>query len=93
MYRRYLKSVDGNQGEIQEGLETAGYYVVDCSGFGDDFPDLLVVSKKNVTVLLEVKTDLRFLTWGQFRFLWNFPGPRAVVLSLEQALEVMYRYD
>jgi Holliday junction resolvase len=49
--------VDKNHPIIREGLVSAGYFVVDTSGVGKDFPDLLAVSKADVTVLLEVKTE------------------------------------
>ena len=85
--------VDQEHGIIREGLRAAGYFVVDLADVGKDFPDLLAVSKKNETVLLEVKTEGEYPTEGQVLFLFRFPGPISLVFSLDDALEVMYRYD
>lgn len=90
---RYAARVDKNHGIIRDGLRIAGYFVWDSSGVGDDFPDLVSVSKKNVTVLLEVKTPGEYPTEGQVLFLFRFPGPISLVFSIEDALEVMSRYD
>lgn len=85
--------VDLEHGTIRDGLRAAGYFVFDLADVGKDFPDLLAVSKKNVSVLLEVKTDGEYPTEGQVLFLFRFPGPISLVFDIDQALEVMYRYD
>jgi hypothetical protein len=85
--------VDKEHWLIRDGLRAAGYFVVDTSAFGADFPDLLAVSKAGTIVLLEVKTDGEYPTEGQVRLLMRFPGPISLAFSIEQALEVMARYD
>lgn len=85
--------VDQEHGIIRDGLRAAGYFVVDTSEVGKDFPDLLSVSKADRTVLLEVKTDGEYPTEGQVLFLFRFPGPISLVFTIEEALEVMARYD
>ena len=85
--------VDQEHGIIRDGLRAAGYYVFDTSTVGGDFPDLLVVSKADRTVLLEVKTLGKYPSEGQVLFLFGFPGPISLVFSIEQALEIMARYD
>ena len=85
--------VDKNHGIIRDGLRQCGYYVRDTSGVGKDFPDLLSVSKAGVTVLLEVKTEGEYPSEGQVLFLFRFPGPISIVFDLEDALEVVQRYD
>lgn len=92
MTRRAAR-VDKLHGVIRDGLRVAGYETVDMSKVGDDFPDLLSVSKRGRIVLLEVKTDGEYPTEGQVRFLTHFPGPCSLVFSLEHALDVMSRHD
>ena len=85
--------VDKNHGIVRDGLLAAGYYVIDLSGVGSDIPDLLAVSKADMPVLLEVKTEGEYPTEGQVSFLWNYPGPASIVFDIEDALEVMARHD
>lgn len=85
--------VDKNHGIIRDGLRQAGYFTVDTSGFGKDFPDLLVVSKSGIAVLLEVKTGRAYPSEGQVLFLFRYPGPASLVFDIEDALKVMERYD
>ena len=89
----YAKRVDNTHAEVRDGLRELGYYVIDMSKVGDDFPDLLVVSKSGVIVLLEVKTPGEYPTEGQVAFLNHFTGPASLVFGLETAKEVMERYD
>ena len=92
-FRRSRGKVDINHGIIRDGLRQAGYFVYDTSGVGKDFPDLLVVSKSGIAVLLEVKTDDAYPTEGQVLFLFRYPGPVSLVFDIEGALKVMERYD
>ena len=93
MTSRRAGKVDQQHGAIRDGLRQLGYEVIDTSQIGDDFPDLLAVSKKGVIVLLEVKTEGKYPTEGQVRFLTHFTGPCSLVFSLEHALDVMKRHD
>ncbi len=91
--QRSRGKVDKNHRIIRDGLRQAGYYVVDTSAFGKDFPDLLAVSKAGIAVLLEVKTGRAYPTKGQVLFLFRYPGPVSLVFDIEDALKVMERYD
>ncbi len=91
--QRSRGKVDKNHGIIRDGLRQVGYYVRDTSGVGKDFPDLLAVSKAGVTVLLEVKTEGEYPSEGQVLFLFRYPGPISLVFDIEDALDVMARYD
>jgi hypothetical protein len=93
IHRRSRGKVDINHGIIRDGLRQAGYFVWDTSGVGDDFPDLLAVSKSGITVLLEVKTEGEYPSEGQVLFLFRYPGPISLVFDIDDALEVMARYD
>lgn len=93
MGKRSRGKVDKNHGIIRDGLRQSGYFVVDTSGVGKDFPDLLVVSKADRTVLLEVKMEGEYPSEGQVLFLFRFPGPISLVFDIEDALKVMERYD
>lgn len=85
--------VDEKHGFIRDGLRQAGYFVRDTSEVGKDFPDLLVVSKSGIAVLLEVKTEGEYPSEGQVLFLFRYPGPVSLVFDIDDALEVMARYD
>ena len=90
---RWAAKVDATHVAIRDGLRELGYFVIDTSDVGKDFPDLLAVSKAGVIVLLEVKTLGEYPTEGQCLFLFRFPGPASIVFELEDTLEVMARYD
>jgi len=93
MTSRRAAKVDKLHGIIRDGLRQSGYETVDMSKVGDDFPDLLSVSKAGRIVLLEVKSEGEYPTEGQVSFLTHFTGPCSLVFSLEHALDVMSRYD
>ncbi|RCK72784.1 MAG: hypothetical protein ANABAC_1318 [Anaerolineae bacterium] len=88
-----MKKTDLNHTEIREGLRKAGYFVWDTHELGRGFPDLLVVSKAGVIVLLEVKSPRGKMTPDEQRFYSCFPGHLAVVQSLEEALEYLNKLD
>lgn len=52
---RYKRRADDNQTEIAEALRQAGFQVVYTHRLGHGFPDL-VVAKRGVTILVEVKS-------------------------------------
>ena len=93
IHRRSRGKVDLNHGIIRDGLRQVGYFVWDTSDVGKDFPDLLAVSKSGITVLLEVKTEGEYPSEGQVLFLFRYPGPISLVFDIDDALEVMARYD
>lgn len=92
--RRAAKT-DGNHQEIRNGLRAAGVSVADTSGLGAGFPDL-VVGSGGMNYLLEVKDgslppSRRQLSDDEQRFHAGWHGQVAVVLDLDEALDVLGR--
>jgi hypothetical protein len=90
------KRRDNHHAEIRDGLRAAGYFCHDTADAGHGYPDLTCLCKNNfVTVLLEVKTPGETLTPSEEHFHTNnfYPGPLAIVTSLESAIEIMAYYD
>lgn len=88
------KREDVNHAEIRDGLRKAGYYVWDMHDMGDGFPDLLCCTKVySIAVLLEVKQPGEKLTPAQVEFHKKYPGPKAIVYSLGEALAVMEHFE
>ncbi len=85
----YARRVDGNQSIIVEALTKAGYSVRCTSGFGNGFPDLMVKSKSDDIVLMEVKMPKEKLTKAEKLFHEWYTGKLAIVRSVEDALKVM----
>jgi hypothetical protein len=87
------KRVDTNQAEIVKALRAAGYYVFDQHAHGRGLPDLLVCSKSGIGVQVEVKMPGESFTLAESIF-WNkYPGQKAVVRTVEQAIWTMEYYD
>lgn len=87
---KYARKVDNNHGEIKMALIGAGYKLWDCSSYGKGMSDLLVMSKSNRFVALEVKQPKGKLTHDEVQFFSTFEGaPVYVVRSIEDALETM----
>ena len=84
---RYAARVDSNHKEIADGLRAVGRSVLSLHRLGQDAPDLLV-GNGDTNWLIEVKTDRGKLSEGQQKFLDWWRGPRAVVRSLDEAIEV-----
>ena len=96
------KRVDANQSIIVDALRQAGCSVLDLHEVGLDCPDILVgvpwwsacrpsaahgsVILPGGNLLLEIKTERGRLSPGQKEFHSTWPGPKAVVRSVEQAL-------
>lgn len=91
---KYARKVDGNQAEIVEALRAAGYIVHDCSRFAGGFPDLMVGSKSEVIVLLEVKMPGEQATQAEAKFhdLWEY-YPVFMIDSIDEALSTMHDVD
>jgi hypothetical protein len=90
---RRAKRRDCHHQEIRDGLRQLGYYVVDLADRGDGIPDLLVLSKSNIAILVEVKTDDAAFTDDEKQFFLDYRGPLAVATTLESALKTMEYYD
>ena len=87
---RIAHKVDCNQLEIKLALIAAGYTVWDMSASGFGVPDLLVASKKDAFVFLEVKQKNGKLTVKETLFFMDFElCPVYTVRSIEDALEAM----
>ena len=90
---QYAHRTDANQSIIIEALQKAGYQVINLSRAADGVPDLLVVSKANAIILLEVKSTHGDLTQRELEFFENFRGPLHIVRTPEEAIEAMQRHD
>jgi hypothetical protein len=85
---------DANHAEIRDGLRDLGYTVIDTSKFGRGFPDLLVVSRTNQIILLEVKSPGGKLSAAEKKF--HELTRRAavhVVYSIEEAISFLVAVD
>jgi hypothetical protein len=83
---RRAARVDANHKEIADGLRAIGRSVLSLHRLGQDAPDLLVGNGDH-NILVEVKTAKGKLSDGQKAFFEWWRGPRAVVRSLEEAIE------
>ena len=72
---------------MRDGLRARGVRVLDLGSVGGGCPDLLT-GRPGSNMLLEVKDDDGDLTPAQRRFFDTWPGPKAVVRSLAEALAV-----
>lgn len=90
----YARKKDTNQAIIQEAITRAGYVCQDFSAVGNGVPDLLVKSKADRFVFLEVKTEDGKLTPKERAFFALFQGaPVDIARSPEEALDVLRKYD
>lgn len=84
---RRAARVDANHKEIADGLRARGLSVLSLHRLGQGAPDLLV-GNGYTNVLLEVKTAKGKLEDDQKEFFEKWRGPKAVVRSLDEAIEV-----
>ncbi len=92
---RRAARVDGNQGTIVDGLREAGASVYVASSLGRGMADLLVGYERRC-YLLEVKDPSkpksdRQLTPDQVKFRDSWKGHYAVIETLEEALQEIWR--
>ena len=76
----YARRKDANQNDITAMAQACGFIVLDCSRFGDNFPDVLVAWGP-FNILWEIKTAKSKLQNGQRRFFDEWPGAKAVIRS------------
>jgi len=81
---------DSNHAAIRKGLRDRGIRVIDLGAVGGGCPDLLAGTPRGNT-LLEIKAPGGDLTPAQVAFFATWPGPKAVVETLEQALAAVGR--
>lgn len=91
---RHAKRVDGNHGEIRDGLRKLGYLVRDTSKMGQGFPDLLVKVGCKLPVLLEIKDQKKpksgqKLTGSEVEFFEDFGAISYVVTTLDEAISAV----
>ena len=68
-------STDANHKELKQHLQSMMVQVYDFAKAGNGFPDLLVVNRKKVVVLIEVKFGKRArIKKSQMRFIGNYKG-------------------
>lgn len=84
---RRAARVDANHKEIADGLRAIGRSVLSLHRLGNSAPDLLV-GNGDTNILLEVKVERGKLSDGQKDFMQWWRGPRAVVRTLAEAIEV-----
>ena len=85
--------IDGNQKEIVASLRKAGYYLYVTSAMKHGFPDLMVVSKSGITVLMELKMPGCHLTPDEEKFMAECGAIYHVCYSPDDALEYMAGVD
>jgi hypothetical protein len=92
--KRYAHRVDSNQADIVQALRQAGYTVQDLSAVGGGVPDLLVSGIDRETGrpanwVLETKTSVGKLNSRQRNWHARWPGPKAVVRTIDEALKAV----
>ena len=93
MTSRFAARKDKNQPMIEQSLTAAGYkwWSLHRQGFG--VPDLLVLSKSNIPVLMEIKQPGEHLTDAEQTFHAEYKAPLEVVYDEQQCLDCMAYYD
>jgi hypothetical protein len=84
-FHRSAHRQDRDHAAIVKALRQCGCAVLDISSVGRDCPDLLVC-RRGVSVLMEVKSSDGKLSDGQRKFLADWPGPSVVVFGLDEAI-------
>jgi hypothetical protein len=88
------KRVDGNHAEIRDHLRKFGYAVEDTHEQGGGFPDLVVLSKSDIVVLVEVKMPGKGLTTDEVTFFEKFKhAALEIVYSKEDAIQKLSLWD
>lgn len=84
---------DINQPSIETALKAAGYCAWSLHRQGFGVPDLLVLSKTGVPVLMEIKMPGEQLTLQEIVFHKNYQGPLEIVRSEQEAVDRMAYWD
>jgi len=89
----HARRVDNEHAKIRDTLRASGYCVIDTHALGFGFPDLLVVGKCGLVVLMEIKTPGEKLDAAEIKFHAAYTGRICIVYSVDEAQEVMYAFD
>lgn len=81
--RPYFRK-DKNHNTIAKTFSNAGFSVFDTSQVGYGFPDM-VIAKRGVSALIEVKSTYGVLTPNQVKFISNWQGEVYVIRSVDEA--------
>lgn len=85
---KYGNRQDDNHDELRDQLALfPGSQVIDTSGMGDDFPDL-IFGLRAAWYLVEIKSSAGQLSKGQKRFHATAVGPTAVVRTVADCLDL-----
>ncbi len=79
---------DKNHLAIAAELRQRGFSVGDLSAQGQGFPDI-IVSRENLTVLMEIKMPDAGIYVSQIEFLSTWKGYAGFVRTIDEALEMM----
>ena len=93
MKSRFASRKDKNQPAIEQALTAAGYRWWSTHRCGYGYPDLHVLSKTDVPVLMECKMPGEGLTELEQDFHDAYDGPLEIVHSGEEALTEMAWWD
>ena len=83
---RKRPKLDNNHRQIKNELEQCYIKIVDLAGVGDDVPDLLV-ARRGINLLVELKSPGGKLSPGQYEFILQWPAPVMVADCIEQIIE------
>jgi len=91
---RRAARIDANQPSIVKALREKGYSVAITSALGHGFPDLVVAGGRSGQWLFEVKdpaqpTSKRALTEDEVKFMQNWLGLYAVILTADEAIALL----
>lgn len=83
---------DSNHADVKRWFEQLYCKVADTADLGDSFPDL-VVSRRGITWLIEVKQLGKKLKKGQADFMDGWPGGYAIVATMSDVEQVVAEMD
>ena len=89
MTRRWAARADTYQTEIVAALRAAGWRVLHLHRLGQGCPDLLA-GKRGANVLVEIKTPGEKLTPAVRLFFDEWPGPKIIAFSAQDALDKLH---
>ena len=80
------KKRDSTHQSIKDALKACNLRVIDCSQFGDGFPDLVCVREDGRVLLVECKSDGGRMTGAEILFVMQLVNPAyRIFYDAEQA--------